>query len=73
MGSKMDKKMGRPKLTVFPKSKFTWYLTDEAKQKFNEIYALRVMTSSKDTRSDLLCQAIDLLYEKEMGNFNKKD
>lgn len=60
--------MGRPKEQSTPKNRFTLYLTDEAFKKFNELYAFRVMTGRKDKKSDVLCEAIELMHAQE---FNK--
>lgn len=59
------KKMGRPKESLMPKNRFTFYMTDEAHRKFNELYAFRIMTGAKDRKSDVLCEAVLLMHAKE--------
>jgi len=64
----MDKKMGRPKKADTPKGRFTLYLDDDTAKMFNELYAFRVMRGCKDSKSDVICDAIRQLHATE---FNK--
>jgi len=66
-----NKKIGRPKELLEPKGKFTLYMTKEVEKKFNQIFAFRVMAGSKDTKSDILCQAVEELFEKEFKDMEK--
>lgn len=45
--------------------KTTIYLTEEANQKLNSIYANRIMKDFKSNKYDIFCEAIELLFEKE--------
>jgi len=56
------KKYGRPKELDAPKNKFTLYMTPEVEKMFNQLYAFRVMAGSKDTKSDILCEAIEKFH-----------
>ena len=58
---------------IQPKNRFTLYLTDEANKKFNELYAFRVMAGSKDTKSDILCEALVQMHAREFNKFKTKD
>ena len=62
------KKIGRPKKETSPKGRFTLYLCDDVLKKFNELYAFRVMTGSKDSKSDVICDALCQLHNKEFDN-----
>jgi len=65
--------LGRPKKLDHPKKKFTLYLSDEALRMFNELYAFRIMSGGTDTKSDIVCEAIDKLHRKEFINFKKRE
>ncbi len=45
--------------------KTTVYFSEDTKKKFDEIYAKRILAEFKTDKTDLLCEAINLLYEKE--------
>ena len=59
---------GRPRTLDKPKRRFTLYLTDEAAKYFNELYAFRIMSGSMPSKSDIWCDAIEMLHANE---FNK--
>lgn len=56
-----------------PKSKFTMYLTEEANKMFNELYAFRLMAGNKNTKSDILCQALTAMHDREFNKYKSKD
>ena len=62
------KHVGRPRKLDKPKKRFTLYLTDEAVSKFNELYAFRVVRGTKDSKSDVWCDAIRVLHASEFDN-----
>jgi hypothetical protein len=47
------------------KIKITIYLTEEAEQVFTELYIHRLRKNRKIDRSMIVCDAIQMLYEKE--------
>lgn len=49
------------------KVKVTVYLHSVAAMKFNRICANQILTSGKPDKSQLICEAIDLLYEKKIS------
>jgi hypothetical protein len=55
-----------------PKNKFTVYLTESAEQRFNEMYAYKVIQGEKDTKSDIICDALQLLHKRMFNKFGKK-
>ena len=55
--------------TIKPKSKCTFYLTEETEKKFTELYAFRLMSGEKHSKSDILCEALTKLYEVEFNKF----
>jgi hypothetical protein len=59
------KRAGRPRVLDKPKKRFTLYLTEEAVQMFNELYAFRVMRGGNHTKSAVWCDAIKLLHRGE--------
>lgn len=53
--------------TMHPK-KMTMYLTEELYKAFNDIYAQRMIEGRKTEKSELICEAVRLLVEREMMN-----
>ncbi len=49
------------------KTKVTIYLTEEAEHAFTELYIARYRKNKKIDRSTIACEAIQALYEKEVG------
>jgi hypothetical protein len=45
--------------------KVTLYLTEDMYKAFNDIYAKRILDNNKTDKSVLICEAIELLSEKE--------
>lgn len=45
--------------------KTTIYFSEEVLHKFNEIYAKRILKHNKTDKSDLINEAVELLYSKE--------
>ena len=58
-----------PRLQGKPKAKATFCLDALAVEQLNEVYIKRLSTNQKSDRSSLICEAISLLFEKEMGQF----
>jgi hypothetical protein len=50
------------------KIKATVYLTEEAEQAFTELYIHRLRKDRKVDRSTIACEAIQALFEKELGS-----
>ena len=50
------------------KIKATVYLTEEAEQAFTELYIHRLRKDRKVDRSMIACEAINALFEKELGS-----
>ncbi len=50
------------------KIKATVYLTEEAEQAFTELYIHRLRKDRKVDRSMIACEAIQSLFEKELGS-----
>lgn len=48
------------------KFRTTIYLPEEENHMLNEIYSRRLLANKKKDRSSLMCEALKLLYEKEM-------
>ena len=66
----MEKKiMGRPKGET--KSIFTLYLGEETLKNFNSLYAVGIMTGSKETKSGVICRAINQLHKREFNKVEK--
>ena len=61
---KEKRRVGRPCTYNTKKSKFTFYIHPEVEKKFCEIHAYNVLIRSKKTKSDIMCEAIDLAYAK---------
>lgn len=51
------------------KKKYMFYLTTEADQYLREIYAFRLIKKTGKSRSDIICEALELLYKKEFKHF----
>jgi hypothetical protein len=49
------------------KTKVTVYLTEEAEKAFTELYIARYRKDRKVDRSAIACEAIQDLFEKELG------
>ena len=56
-----------------PKNKFTMYLTEEADKMFNELYAFRLMAGNKKTKSDIVCQALVAMHNREFNKYKSED
>lgn len=50
--------------------KTTIYLKPSSKRHFDEIYAKRILGGNKTDMSELLSEAIDILYERECAKHN---
>jgi hypothetical protein len=58
------------KLIVYKKSKkkkMTFYISEECESMINEIYTSKLIMSEKIDKSQLICQAIDLMFKKFKG------
>ncbi len=49
------------------KTKTTLYMSQEDEQLLDEVFIKRLRDRNKTDRSSLICEAIRLLYEKELG------
>ena len=49
------------------KTKTTLYMSQEDEQLLDEVFIKRLRNRNKTDRSTLICEAIRLLYEKELG------
>ena len=56
-----------------PKAKLTHYLPVEVKKKFNKLYAMQVLSESKENRSDLVVRAINMLYDSVFAENQRKE
>ncbi len=61
---KEKRRVGRPRSYNVTKPKFTFYIRPEIEKKFCEIHAYNVLMRNKKTKSDIMCEAIDLAYAK---------
>ena len=61
---KVKRSVGRPRSNNAKKPKFTFYIRPEVEKKFCEIHAYNVLMRNKKTKSDIMCEAIDLAYAK---------
>lgn len=48
------------------KSRFTVYMTEDDEKALNEVFIKRLRNRQKTDKSSLLCEAIHLLYKKEI-------
>jgi hypothetical protein len=47
------------------KKKATYYLTNKAAKQIDEMFTSSILTGKKKDRSTLICEAIEILYQKE--------
>lgn len=45
----------------------------ESQERFDELHAYRMENGGNANKSDMMSQAIDMLYEKELGRFKPKE
>lgn len=55
------------------KKQMTVYLSKEYIAKFNEIYAYRLLSNNKATKTNILQEAIELLYVNEYKKSRNSD
>ncbi len=48
-------------------------LREQSQERFDELHAYRLSMNLNSNKSDIMSQAIDELYEKELGQFKKKE
>jgi len=53
-------------MSKISKKKTTVYLSEEDEQRLDELFIKRIRDKKRTKRSNLVCEAIKLLFEKEM-------
>ena len=59
---------GEPSGSLDNKKKGTYYLTEKAAKQMDEMFIKSIASGKKKDKSVLICEAIELLYEKEYRN-----
>ncbi len=66
-GLKIDQLAGETVNQFEIKKKATYYLTEKAHKQMNELFIKGIAAGKKKDKSALVCEAIKLLYQKELS------